>query len=61
MKKSTESIINHISHFLDFCEEKGLSINTQKNYKIILEPNLNYGRADLGIYLEHKKPIYIEI
>jgi len=30
-----------------------------QNCKIILEPILNYGRADLGIY--SKKPLYIEV
>lgn len=31
--KSTESIIEHIPSFLDYCEiEKGLSANTQRNY-----------------------------
>ncbi|MBZ9569932.1 tyrosine-type recombinase/integrase [Patescibacteria group bacterium] len=34
MKKSEKPIIKHIPDFLDYCEiEKGLSNNTQKNYK----------------------------
>jgi len=34
MQKSTQSIIVHIPHFLDYCEvEKGLKDNTQHNYK----------------------------
>jgi len=34
MKKSDKPIIKHILDFLDYCEiEKGLSENTQKNYK----------------------------
>ncbi len=34
MRKSTTSIIKHISIFLDYCKfEKGLSDNTQENYK----------------------------
>lgn len=34
MKKSNNSIIKHIPDFLDYCEvEKGLSDNTQRNYK----------------------------
>lgn len=36
--KSADSIIDHIPSFLDYCEiEKGLSNNTQKNYKQYLE------------------------
>ncbi|MDP2967407.1 MAG: hypothetical protein Q8N87_03295, partial [bacterium] len=31
-----------------------------RNYKIILEPALNYGRADLGIYSDNN-PLFIEI
>ncbi|MFH1894620.1 MAG: phage integrase SAM-like domain-containing protein [Patescibacteria group bacterium] len=33
-----------------------------RNYKIILEPVLNYGRADLGIYSNlNNNPIYVEV
>jgi len=32
-----------------------------QNYKVIFEPILNYGRADLGIYLKQNKVFYIEI
>jgi len=36
--KSTEPIINHILPFLDYCEiEKGLSTNTQRNYRQYLK------------------------
>jgi len=31
------------------------------NYKVILEPILNYGRADLGVYLGPKETIYVEV
>ena len=31
------------------------------NYQIEIEPILNYGRADLGIYSNNQKPIYIEV
>ncbi len=38
MKKSSESIIGHIPHFLDYCEvEKGLRKNTQNNYEQYLK------------------------
>ena len=38
MKKSNKPIIKHIPDFLDYCEvEKGLSDNTQKNYKRYLQ------------------------
>jgi len=33
MEKSSKSIIEHIPQFLDYCKRKGLSINTQKDYK----------------------------
>jgi len=34
MEKSKETIIDHIPHFLDYCEvEKGLRDNTQQNYQ----------------------------
>ena len=36
MAISSKPIINHIPRFLEFCKEKGLSANTQKNYKIYL-------------------------
>jgi len=32
-----------------------------RNYKVTLEPTLNYGRADLGIYPNPKEAIYIEV
>ena len=32
-----------------------------KNYEIVLEPRLNYGRADLGFYQKNKKPTYVEV
>lgn len=32
-----------------------------QNYKIALEPALNFGRADLGINLNQKEAIYIEV
>jgi len=38
MNKSNKIIINHIPDFLDYCEiEKGLSENTQKNYRRYLQ------------------------
>lgn len=38
MEKSNKPIISHIPDFLDYCEvEKGLSNNTQKNYRRYLE------------------------
>jgi len=38
LKKATEPIVKHILPFLDYCEvEKGLSNNTQRNYKQYLE------------------------
>lgn len=38
MNESNKTIINHIPDFLDYCEiEKGLSENTQKNYRRYLE------------------------
>jgi hypothetical protein len=30
-------------------------------YKIVVEPNLNKGRADLGIYHDKEKPLYVEV
>lgn len=33
----------------------------QQNYKIVFEPILNYGRADLGIDSERSRPIFIEV
>lgn len=33
----------------------------KQNYKVILEPTLNYGRADLEVYLNSKNATYIEI
>lgn len=33
----------------------------KQNYKIILEPTLNYGRADLGFFPNQKEAIYIEV
>ncbi|MFC1629849.1 tyrosine-type recombinase/integrase, partial [Patescibacteria group bacterium] len=42
-KKSSKSIIEHIPDFLDYCEiEKGLSNNTQKNYKQYLEKFISW-------------------
>ncbi len=32
-----------------------------KNYKVIIEPILNYGRADLGIYSNPKENLYVEV
>ena len=32
-----------------------------QNCKVITEPILNYGRADLGVYLDKKAPLYIEV
>jgi len=32
-----------------------------QNYKIILEPIFNYGRANLEIYSSSNKPLYIEV
>lgn len=32
-----------------------------QNHKVILEPTLNFGRADLGVISEDKKTIYIEV
>lgn len=32
-----------------------------KNYKVVLEPVLNYGRADLGIYSNSKETLYVEV
>ncbi len=32
-----------------------------QNYEVVFEPTLNYGRADLGIYLNSNKALYIEI
>ncbi len=41
--KSTEAISNHVLPFLDYCEiEKGLSANTQKNYKQYLNLFTNW-------------------
>ena len=38
MNESNKTIINHIPDFLDYCEiEKGLSENTQKNYRRYLQ------------------------
>jgi site-specific recombinase XerD len=38
MNKSTKTIISHVPDFLDYCEiEKGLSENTQKNYRRYLQ------------------------
>ncbi len=35
---------------------------TSQNYKlVVIEPVLNYGRADLGVFSDFSKPIYIEI
>jgi len=31
------------------------------DYKIIVEPNLNMGRSDLGVYKENERNLYIEI
>jgi len=32
-----------------------------RNYKIIQEPVLNYGRADLGVFSKSNNPLYIEV
>jgi len=32
-----------------------------QNYKIVFEPILNYGRADLGVYSKLNKTLYIEV
>lgn len=32
-----------------------------QGYDIAIEPNLNFGRADLGIYKPNENPIYVEI
>ena len=32
-----------------------------QNYKVIIEPTLNYGRADLGIYLDSNTFLFVEI
>ena len=43
MNKSSKTIINHIPDFLDYCEiEKGLSENTQINYRRYLQKFLNW-------------------
>jgi len=43
MNKSSKSIISHIPDFIDYCEiEKGLSENTQKNYRRYLQKFLNW-------------------
>jgi len=43
MEKSNKPIIKHISDFLDYCEvEKGLSNNTQKNYRRYLEKFISW-------------------
>ncbi len=43
MNKASLTIINHIGPFLDYCEiEKGLSNNTQKNYKQYLQLFVNW-------------------
>jgi site-specific recombinase XerD len=43
MTKSSIPIIKHIPDFLDYCEvEKGLSNNTQKNYKRYLEKFIHW-------------------
>jgi len=33
----------------------------KQNYEVTLEPILNYGRADLGIYINSKQTIYVEV
>jgi site-specific recombinase XerD len=43
MNKSDKSIISHIPDFLDYCEiEKGLSENTQINYRRYLQKFINW-------------------
>jgi hypothetical protein len=32
-----------------------------KNYKVIFEPHLNYGRADLGVFKEEERNLYVEV
>jgi integrase/recombinase XerD len=32
-----------------------------RDYKVNFEPILHYGRADLGVFMEKEKPLYIEI
>jgi integrase/recombinase XerD len=34
---------------------------SSQGYKVVLEPNLSYGRADLGIFLNIKNPLYVEV
>lgn len=47
-KKMIDSIIQYLS-------------KTGSNNKIVVEPILNYGRADIGIFDEDKRPTYIEV
>ncbi len=47
MNKASLTIINHIGPFLDYCEiEKGLSNNTQKNYKQYLQLFVDWIKKD---------------
>jgi len=42
MLKSSKSVIDHIPNFLDYCQKKGLSINTQKNYQRYLRKFISW-------------------
>lgn len=33
----------------------------KQKYKVVLEPNLDWGRADLGVYKKGKKNLFVEI
>ncbi len=34
---------------------------SSQNYRVEVEPRLNLGRADLGVYSDTKDPLYVEI
>jgi len=34
---------------------------TNQNYEVTIEPHLNHGRADLGVFKTDKKDLYIEV
>ena len=34
---------------------------TEQGYEVMLEPHLNHGRADLGIFKNNEKTLYVEI
>lgn len=42
MRESSKPIIEHIPLFLEYCEEMGLSIKTQENYRIYLNKFINW-------------------